>query len=165
MTAGGGTGAKDFSLPSSAPVARLTTPPAQAHCGVLTGGLPPGHPHLLVSDRASLPRCLPPSSSHTMTGQQVGGGSEAMPRTSGLRAQKEVQAATSAEIERLAAAAVAGLGAGKGAAAKPASFSIRQLTLGWIDWHRFRSRHRHRLGSGYRSRDRHLYGSVVRSVA
>ena len=75
-----------------------------------------------------------------MAGQQVGGGSGAMPRTSGLRAQKEVQAATSAEIERLAAAAVAGLGLGKGAAAKPASFSIRQLTLGWIDWHRFTAR-------------------------
>ena len=45
-----------------------------------------------------------------MTGQQVIGGGEAVPMTSDLLAQKEAQAVTSAEIERLAAVAMAGLG-------------------------------------------------------
>ena len=118
--AGGKAGAQSLGGPR---VAARTAPPIDgSQAGAATGGLLPVHPLLLLSDQVPLPRCLPPSSTPTMTGQQVIGGGEAVPMTSGLLAQKEVQAVTSAEIERLAAAAMAGLGAGKGAAAKPASY-------------------------------------------
>ena len=119
-TAGGRTGAKDLNL---TPVARLATPPARAQCGVLTGGLVHVQPLLQCSEQGGLPDCFPLSSSPTLTGQLIGGGGgEAIPAMSSLRAQKEVQAATSVEVDRLAAAAMAGLGAGKKDVVEPASW-------------------------------------------
>jgi hypothetical protein len=117
-TAGGRTGAKDLNL---GPVARLATPPARAQCGALTGGLVPVQPLLQGSDQGILPGCLPPSSSPTLTGQLIGGGGgEAILAMSGLLVQKDVQASTSDEVDRLAAAAMVGLGAGKKIVVEPA---------------------------------------------
>ena len=117
-TAGGGTGAKDLDL---APVARLATPLARAQCGVLTGGLLPGQPLLQSSEQGDLPSCFPPSLSPTMTGLLVGGGKGA-PAEGSLRAWQAAQTVSSDEIERLAAGAIAGLGAGKGDVQQPAGF-------------------------------------------
>ena len=113
QAAGGGLVANPLSLLRSAPVARVAASPARDQGGLLSGGLLPGQPQLQSSERGDLPSCFPPSLIPTMTGLQIGGGKEA-PAEGGLRARQEAQTISSDEIDRLAAGAIAGLGAGKG---------------------------------------------------